>query len=79
MCGGIKYQENKIYFPQPDARLPVMLRHGGVTWIIWGKRKLKGSSLILNLASGIFCNKKSGLHKLGGTLIKMFSVLRNMR
>jgi len=23
----------KVY--QPDARLPVLLRHGGVTWIIW--------------------------------------------
>lgn len=39
MCGGIEYQDQKIYFPQPDARLPVMLRHGGVTWIIWGRRK----------------------------------------
>ena len=39
MCGGIEYQDQKIYFPQPDARLPVMLRHGGVTWIVWGRRK----------------------------------------
>lgn len=39
MCGGIQYQDQKIYFPQPDARLPVLLRHGGVTWIIWGRRK----------------------------------------
>lgn len=39
MCGGIQYQEHKIYFPQPDARLPVLLRHGGVTWVIWGNRK----------------------------------------
>ena len=39
MCGGIQYQDHKIYFPQPDARLPVKLRHGGVTWIIWGRRK----------------------------------------
>ena len=39
MCGGIQYQDQKIYFPQPDARIPVMLRHGDVTWIIWGRRK----------------------------------------
>ena len=39
MCGGIQYQDHKIYFPQPDARLPVKLRHGDVTWIIWGRRK----------------------------------------
>ncbi len=26
MCDGIQYQEHKIYFPQNDARLPVLLR-----------------------------------------------------
>ena len=39
MFGGIKYQDHKIYFPQPDARLPVKLRHGGIAWMIWGRRK----------------------------------------
>ena len=39
MCGGIQYQDQKIYFPQSDASLPVKLRHGGVTWIIWGRRE----------------------------------------
>ena len=39
MCGGIQYQDHKIFFPQPDAKLPVKLRHGGVTWVIWGRRK----------------------------------------
>jgi putative SOS response-associated peptidase YedK len=39
MCGGIEYQGEKIYFPQPDARLPVRLRDGHVTWITWGRRK----------------------------------------
>jgi len=39
MCGGIEYQDQKIYFPQPDARLPVQLRDGHVTWITWGRRK----------------------------------------
>ena len=39
MCGGIEYQDQKIYFPQPDARLPVRLRDGHVTWITWGRRK----------------------------------------
>ncbi len=33
MCGGIEYQDQKIYFPQPDALLPVRLRDGHVTWI----------------------------------------------
>ena len=39
MCGGIEYQGEKIYFPQPGARLPVRLRDGSVTWIAWGRRK----------------------------------------
>ena len=48
MCGGIEYQDQKIYFPQPDVRLPVRLRHGGVTWITWGKRKNGGSGKFPN-------------------------------
>jgi len=39
MCGGIQYQDHTIYFPQYDARLPVLLRSGGVTWVTWGNRK----------------------------------------
>lgn len=39
MCGGIEYQGKKIYFPNPDARLPVRLRNGEVTWITWGRRQ----------------------------------------
>ena len=39
MCGGIEYQDQKIYFPQPDIRLPVRLRDGRVSWITWGRRK----------------------------------------
>jgi len=39
MCGGIEYQSEKIYFPQPGARLPVRLRDGNVTWVTWGRRK----------------------------------------
>ncbi|MDV6344762.1 hypothetical protein [Nitrosomonas sp. Is37] len=39
MCGGIEFQHQKIYFPQLNARLPIRLRNGGVTWIIWGRRK----------------------------------------
>jgi len=39
MCGGIEYENNKIYFPNPEARLPVRLRDGNVTWVPWGRRK----------------------------------------
>ncbi len=31
MCGGIEYENNKIYFPNPEERLPVRLRNGLVT------------------------------------------------
>lgn len=39
MCGGVQYYEHKIYFPQPDTKLPVKLQGGGVTWITWGRRQ----------------------------------------
>ncbi|SFM43505.1 hypothetical protein [Nitrosomonas communis] len=42
MCGGIEYQNHKIYFPQPNPKLPVLLRHGGVIWVRWGKRQNEG-------------------------------------
>lgn len=32
MCGGIEYHSDKIYFPNPQARLPALLRSGNVTW-----------------------------------------------
>jgi len=39
MCGGIEYQDQKVFFPQPGARLPVRLRDGNVTWVTWGRRE----------------------------------------
>jgi hypothetical protein len=39
MCGGIEYQGDKIFFPQPEARLPVWLRNGNVTWVTWDRRE----------------------------------------
>lgn len=33
------FQDQRNYFPQLDARLPIKLKHGGVTWITWGRRK----------------------------------------
>ncbi|HRB45977.1 MAG TPA: hypothetical protein PK439_08300 [Nitrosomonas sp.] len=39
MCGGVQYQDHTIYFPQPDAKLPIRLRGGGVTWVTWGRRQ----------------------------------------
>jgi putative SOS response-associated peptidase YedK len=38
MCGGVEYHGTKVYFPNPTARLPVLLKGGGVTWVPWGSR-----------------------------------------
>lgn len=38
MCGGIEYQGTKVYFPTPEARLPILTRSGSVTWVPWGWR-----------------------------------------
>lgn len=42
MCGGIEYQGHKIYFPNPEARLPVRTRDGNVSWVPWGSREKVG-------------------------------------
>ncbi len=39
MCGGVQYQGHKIFFPQPDAKLPIKLRGGGATCVTWGRRQ----------------------------------------
>ena len=48
MCGGIEYQDQKVFFPQPGARLPVRLRDGNVTWVTWGMRKNESISKFPN-------------------------------
>lgn len=42
MCGGIEYQGTKVFFPNPEARLPVRTKDGGVTWLPWGERNKGG-------------------------------------
>lgn len=39
MCGAIQIQENKVFFPHPNAKLPVRRRDGELQWITWGKRR----------------------------------------
>lgn len=38
MCGGIEYQGTKVFFPNLEARLPVLSKTGNVTWVPWGYR-----------------------------------------
>ena len=43
MCGGVKYRQADrtltSYFPDPNARLPVVQRAGGVELLPWGRRQ----------------------------------------
>ena len=48
MCGGIEYQGTKVYFPNPEARLPVRTRDGGVSWVSWGERTKGGRTMFPN-------------------------------
>lgn len=39
MCGAIQLQDKQVFFPHPDARLPVRKRDGNLEWVRWGKRR----------------------------------------
>lgn len=43
MCGGVEYQhegqDHRIYFPYPEAKLPVRRRDGSIELVGWGRRK----------------------------------------
>lgn len=43
MCGGVQFKHEdkalKVYFPSPQAVLPVRLKSGGHTLIPWGRRE----------------------------------------
>jgi len=43
MCGGVEYkhdgQNHRVYFPYPDAQLPVRKRDGPIELVGWGRRK----------------------------------------
>ena len=48
MCGGIECQGDKVYFPNPEARLPVRTRDGGITWVPLGERSYGGKLVFPN-------------------------------
>ena len=43
MCGGVSYKIEgeplKVYFPMPEARLPVVLKNNEISRLTWGRRK----------------------------------------
>lgn len=51
MCGGASYiegeEERRCYFPNPQARLPVITRRSGVVMVPWGRRRNEKGSLPL--------------------------------
>ncbi len=63
MCGGIEYENNRIYFPNPEARLPVRLRNGLVTWVTWGRREKEAIGVFPNGGWARLDSIKSGKWK----------------
>lgn len=51
MCGGVYYthlgQDVRLYFPNPNARLPVRQKSGAVVLLPWGRRREQGGRLPL--------------------------------
>jgi len=51
MCGGVYYemgsQEVRLFFPNPQAQLPVLLRSGELTLLPWGRRNNQAGNLPL--------------------------------
>jgi len=43
MCGGVRYKIEKeairVFFPNPKAKLPVVMKDGNVILLPWGRRK----------------------------------------
>lgn len=51
MCGGVRYTIKKetlrVYFPNPRAQLPILMRDGNVSLLPWGRRKEQKGNLPL--------------------------------
>lgn len=51
MCGGIRYiikkETVRVYFPNPQAQLPVLMKDGTVSLLPWGRRKEQEGNLPL--------------------------------
>ena len=49
MCGGVKYRQDDelhtVYFPRPDARLPLRLKTGDQRLVTWGRRREEAGGL----------------------------------
>jgi hypothetical protein len=50
MCGGVLCvgadgMDQRVYFPNPAARLPVRTKNGMVHWVAWGRRDTQSGRL----------------------------------
>jgi len=53
MCGGVRYtiknETLRVFFPNPNAKLPIVMRDGNVSLVPWGRRKEQDGELPLYL------------------------------
>ena len=51
MCGGVRYtiknETVRAYFPNPQAKLPILMRDGNISLMPWGRRKEQEGNLPL--------------------------------
>ena len=51
MCGGVRYTIKKetlrVYFPNPQAQLPILMKDGNISLLPWGRRKEQEGNLPL--------------------------------
>ena len=51
MCGGVRYTIKKetlrVYFPNPHAQLPILMKDGNISLLPWGRRKEQEGNLPL--------------------------------
>jgi len=47
MCGGVRYNSVKVYFPNPNAQLPILMKDGNISLLPWGRRKEQEGNLPL--------------------------------
>jgi len=51
MCAGIEYskenQTKRVYFPNPYAELPILLKNGELAYCAWGRRESQNGDLPL--------------------------------
>jgi hypothetical protein len=49
MCGGVQYPYQgktiKIYFPDPNARLPILMKDQSIEFMPWGRRREQAGHL----------------------------------